>query len=79
MPARDAKGNAEFNSLPTKGALDTRTIFPPRLPQGGEGRGEEPMFTSTNSSPQPSPRLDGERELFPFGAGIKLRPPTKNN
>jgi hypothetical protein len=29
------------------------------------------MFTSTNPSPQPSPRLDGERELFPFGACIK--------
>jgi len=29
------------------------------------------MFTSTNPSPQPSPRLDGERELFPFGAGVK--------
>jgi hypothetical protein len=30
------------------------------------------MFTSP--SPQPSPRLGGERELFPFGAGVKLRP-----
>jgi len=26
------------------------------------------MFTSTIPSPQPSPRLGGERELFPFGA-----------
>jgi hypothetical protein len=33
------------------------------------------MFTSTNPSPQPSPRLDGERELFPFGACVKIRPP----
>jgi len=32
------------------------------------------MFTSTNPSPQPSPRLDGERELFPFGAGVKMHP-----
>jgi hypothetical protein len=29
------------------------------------------MFTSTNPSPQPSPRLDGERVLFPFGACVK--------
>ncbi len=32
------------------------------------------MFTSTNPSPQPSPRLDGERELFPFGAGVWMQP-----
>jgi hypothetical protein len=32
------------------------------------------MFTSTIPSPQPSPRLGGERELFPFGAGVKLHP-----
>ena len=44
--------------------LDTRTIFLPRLPQGGEGRGEEPMFTSTNPSPQPSPRLAGRGSYF---------------
>jgi hypothetical protein len=39
-----------------------------------EGRGEKPMFTSTNPSPQPSPRLDGERELFPFSACVKMHP-----
>ena len=49
-------------------------FFLPRLPQGGEGRGEEPMFTSTIPSPQPSLRLGGARELFPFGAGVKLHP-----
>jgi hypothetical protein len=27
---------------------------------------------STNPSPQPSPRLGGERELFPFGACVNL-------
>jgi len=32
------------------------------------------MFTSTNPSPQPSPRLDGERVLFPFGACVKMHP-----
>ena len=32
------------------------------------------MFTSTSLSPQPSPRLGGERELFPFGAYVKMRP-----
>ena len=35
-------------------------IFLPRLPQGGQGRGEEPMFTSTN----PSPRLAGRGSCF---------------
>jgi hypothetical protein len=28
------------------------------------------MFTSMNPSPQPSPRLGGERELFPFGVCV---------
>jgi hypothetical protein len=32
------------------------------------------MFTSTIPSPQPSLRLGGARELFPFGAGVKLHP-----
>jgi hypothetical protein len=32
------------------------------------------MFTSTNPSPHPSPRLGGERELFPFGACVKMYP-----
>jgi hypothetical protein len=30
------------------------------------------MFTSSNPSPQPSPRLDGERELFPFWRADRL-------
>jgi hypothetical protein len=34
------------------------------------------MFTSTSPTPQPSPRLGGERELFPFGAGVKMHPLT---
>jgi hypothetical protein len=38
-------------------------FFLPLFPQGGEGRGEEPMFTSTNPAPHPSPRLGGEREF----------------
>jgi len=32
------------------------------------------MFTSTNPSPRPSPRLGGERELFPFDAFVEMRP-----
>jgi hypothetical protein len=32
--------------------FDTRSIFLPRLPQGGEGRGEEPMFTCANPPPR---------------------------
>ena len=35
-------------------------------PEGGEGRGEEAqLFTTQNPSPQPSPRLGGERENAP--------------
>ncbi len=43
-----------------------------------------PLFTSSNPLPsslpgfgavsQPSPRLDGERELFPFGACVRMHP-----
>ena len=41
----------------------TATNFPPLLPQGGEGRGEEAnSITAKIPSPQPSPRLGGERE-----------------
>jgi len=36
------------------------------------GGGRRPMFTNTNPSPQPSPRLGGARELFPFGVGVKM-------
>jgi hypothetical protein len=35
------------------------------------------MFTSTNPSPQPSPRLDGERVLFPFDACVKMHPTAR--
>ena len=39
-------------------------VFLPRLLGGGEGRGEEAdYFQNKISSPQPSPRLGGEREL----------------
>jgi len=50
--------------------------LPLLLPPCGKERAgvRRPMFTSTNPSPQPSPRLDGERELFPFGACVKMRP-----
>jgi hypothetical protein len=37
------------------------------------------MFTSTSPSPQPSPRLGGDRELFPLGAGVKMRPGLRVN
>jgi hypothetical protein len=45
------------------GQMHSRTapIFSLASPKGGEGRGEEAFF-STNPSPQPSPRLGGERE-----------------
>ena len=36
------------------------------------------MFTGSNPSPQPSPRLDGERELFPFGTYVKMHPFSNN-
>ncbi len=38
-------------------------IFPLASPEGEEGRGEEvQIFPDQNPSPQPSPRLGGERE-----------------
>jgi hypothetical protein len=54
--------------------LDTRTIFLPRLPQGGEGRGEEAnVYKHEPLAPALSP-FGGERELFSFGAGIRMHP-----
>ena len=40
-----------------------RDVFSLSSPEGGEGRGEEAsMFPAQIPSPQPSPRLGGERE-----------------
>jgi hypothetical protein len=55
--------------------LDTCTIFLPLLTQGGEGW-EEPVVSKIKSEPL-APTLSpfgGERELFYFGAGVKMRP-----
>jgi hypothetical protein len=44
------------------GDLDA-AVFSLASPEGGEGRGEEaPMLPAQIPSPQPSPRLGGERE-----------------
>ena len=53
---------------------DTAPFFPLASPEGGEGRGEEaPMFTDQIPSPQPSPRLGGERESGAVSGCTRLK------
>ena len=56
----------------------TRThapFFLPLLPEGGKGRSEEANVYKHEPLTPTLSRLDGERELFPFGACVKIRPP----
>ncbi len=60
-PAEMRSAGYVFAAPPLSGESDS--VFLPLLPKGGEGRGEESYsFKSENPSPQPSPRLGGERE-----------------
>jgi hypothetical protein len=64
----------QTNARPYGAQPDTRAIFLPRLPQGGEGRGEEAnVYKHEPLAPALSP-FGGERGLFSFGAGIKMHP-----
>jgi hypothetical protein len=51
----------------------TAPIFSLASPKGGEGRGEEAnVYKHEPLTPTLSP-FGGERELFPFGAGVRMR------
>ena len=55
-----------------RGAICTAPGFSLASPKGGEGRGKEvPIFPDQIPSPQPSPRLGGEKEP---GGSVKLHP-----
>jgi hypothetical protein len=67
----------ETGKMPVLRWLEGRNLthapfFLPRLPQGGEGRGEEAnVYKHEPLAPALSP-FGGERELFSFGVGIKM-------
>ena len=67
---RSAVAEIDLGNTP----LTHAPFFLPLLPQGGEGRGEEANVYKHEPLTPASPRLDGERELFPFGACVKMHP-----
>jgi len=60
---RQATKNSKSPTIVLGAHLDIAPGFSLSSPEGGEGRGEEAsVFAAQNPSPQPSPRLGGERE-----------------